>query len=455
MPPQAILPLITRSLAEPMTGMPWSPEFSLPITFVTIIVILLMVSLFVWLTSRRINKLHPITALRGGITTHSFKKNPLPLDENRGSLSILLALKQIILNKKQAIMLSIIVSGLTFSAVSVLTMHYNTNVNTDAFIHAIVGNVPDVSVWLHDADDAPAFRQNMIENPDVYSVFGWESLFLQVNEASINMSIVEDFAYFTGPSLISGRYPLLDSEIVLDVVTLSEIGKSVGDWVTVRIGGSEYKYIIAGSIQVAGGFVGMIRVDGIRRLQQDFDFVQFGLYLTDSADIHNFMEALRNNINALAFSAQETIDDQMATIANLFSALGIAITIVVAAVVVLVLYLISKTIIVRRKRELGLQKALGFTTFQLMNQIALSLTPTIIFGIVIGATGGYIGFNQVFLIILSQLGIAQVDLPVPLSWIAIVSVALILLAYAVSMAIAWRIRKISAYALVSSNEIVF
>jgi len=352
-------------------------------------------------------------------------------------------------------MLSIIVSGLTFSAVSVLTMHYNTNVNTDAFIHAIVGNVPDVSVWLHDADDAPAFRQNMIENPDVYSVFGWESLFLQVNEASINMSIVEDFAYFTGPSLISGRYPLLDSEIVLDVVTLSEIGKSVGDWVTVRIGGSEYKYIIAGSIQVAGGFVGMIRVDGIRRLQQDFDFVQFGLYLTDSADIHNFMEALRNNINALAFSAQETIDDQMATIANLFSALGIAITIVVAAVVVLVLYLISKTIIVRRKRELGLQKALGFTTFQLMNQIALSLTPTIIFGIVIGATGGYIGFNQVFLIILSQLGIAQVDLPVPLSWIAIVSVALILLAYAVSMAIAWRIRKISAYALVSSNEIVF
>jgi putative ABC transport system permease protein len=84
-----------------------------------------------------------------------------------------------------------------------------------------------------------------------------------------------------------------------------------------------------------------------------------------------------------------------------------------------------------------------------MNQITLNLTPIIIFGTVLGAIGGYIGFNPMFITLMRGMGVAQANLPVPINWIVMVTVGLVLLAYAVSMLIAWRIRKISAYALVS------
>ena len=47
------------------------------------------------------------------------------------------------------------------------------------------------------------------------------------------------------------------------------------------------------------------------------------------------------------------------------------------------------------------------------------------------------------------MGIVQVSLPVPLDQTIVTCAALTVLAYLVSMAIAWRIRKISAYTLVS------
>jgi putative ABC transport system permease protein len=283
----------------------------------------------------------------------------------------------------------------------------------------------------------------------------WDTplLLLQVDDFTVQMIVVEDLSYHAGYSLVSGRFPLLHSEVVLDNITLSTIGKNVGDWVTIRSGDYEYDYIISGSVQLMGSFVGMMRADGLRRVQPDFSFINFGLYLTggreDTALFMETTEAANSDIIARISSLHGHIDNILGAMGNLLTVLVIVIILVVIAVVLLVLYLIIKTIIVRRKRELGIQKAFGFTTLQLMNQISLSLTPTIIFGVALGAIGSYIGFNPIFVALMRGAGIAQVDLPMPINWIVMVSVALILLAYAVSMIISWKIRKISAYALVT------
>jgi putative ABC transport system permease protein len=100
--------------------------------------------------------------------------------------------------------------------------------------------------------------------------------------------------------------------------------------------------------------------------------------------------------------------------------------------------------ILRRRREFGIQKAVGFTTFQRMNQIALGMTPAILIGAAVGAAAGYFGLNPMVAALMSGMGIVKVRLPVPLD-----QTMLVLLAYAVSLLIAWRIRRISAYTLVS------
>jgi putative ABC transport system permease protein len=450
---QIFIPLIARGFIAPLFGMPWNPPFSLTMTLIAFCIILLMVLLFTFVTSRRINKLHPILALCGGITTHSFKKNHLPLDKVSGSLNLLLAIKQLLHKKKQFVMLTIIIGGVTFSAVSVLISHYTINVNNDAFVETVIGYVPDVVVRLHDPKDGLAFKERMAEQSDVYSVFGREATALIVDNYVVDIMVVEDFSYHTGYSLAKGRLPILDSEIVLQNIVLTTLDKNIGDWVTVSQGDYQYDFMITGAIQVMGGFRGMINGDGMARLEPDFAFEEFGLYLQDEADVFRFIDTITQTYGgtiAHVGTLQGTIDNILNTIGGIFATLSVGVIFIVFSVVILVLYLIIKTTIVHKKRELGIQKAIGFTTLQLMNQIALNLTPAIILGVIMGAVGGYLGFNSLFIAISSSMmGITTADLPIPLDWVVLISIALILLAYVVSMVIGWRIRRISGYMLVS------
>jgi putative ABC transport system permease protein len=57
--------------------------------------------------------------------------------------------------------------------------------------------------------------------------------------------------------------------------------------------------------------------------------------------------------------------------------------------------------------------------------------------------------NAIVVGLLSGLGISKLQFIVPIEQTIILSAVLLLLAYSVSMLIAWRIRKISAYLLVT------
>jgi putative ABC transport system permease protein len=57
--------------------------------------------------------------------------------------------------------------------------------------------------------------------------------------------------------------------------------------------------------------------------------------------------------------------------------------------------------------------------------------------------------NAIVVGLLSGLGISKLQFIVPIEQTIILSAALLLFAYSVSMLIAWRIRKISAYSLVT------
>jgi putative ABC transport system permease protein len=451
---QAVLPMITRIL-EPTLGLPWNPPFELRTAVFSLLAVILIVLSFSLLSSRRIKKLHPMAALRGNIATHSFKKNPMPLDKSRGPLTMLLALKQILQNKKQSLMIGLIVAAVTFASVSGITLYYNTNVNLDGFLRALSGELPDVIVFINDPDSGPNFVERTQANSDVDRVVCNGLVMLHVDDIVQQMWVVDDFSLLTGGSLVEGRFPLHYNEVVLGAVSWELMDKGIGDWVTIRSGNSEQSFLVTGLVQnIARGFdplMGMINTEGFYRIRPGFDFTEYWIYLEAGVDPSVFVDSLvrsEGDFIASIISMQDQVDTQVGIIGSTFSIVTLIILIVVGAVVVLVLYLVIKTTILRRRGELGLQKALGFTTLQLMNQIAFSLTPTILFGVGVGALGGFFGFNPMFTALMSDMGIVQVDLPTPIAWTVVVCILLVLLSYAVSLMIAWRIRKISAYALV-------
>jgi putative ABC transport system permease protein len=353
-------------------------------------------------------------------------------------------------------MIGIIVAAVTFAAMSGLAIHYNINVEQDGFMYAIAGEVPDVLFILKNKENADAFKGKLLDRPEVRKAFGYEPGMnpLFINGTEYTSVVVEDCSLLEGRMLIDGRYPKHNNEIALGTATAKVTGYKTGDTVVVRNGENEKNYLVTGIIQLANnnGFNVMLTGNALMEIQPDYEFVSFNVYLTAGSDGKIFAEeteAIEGDIFESAVAIRDLWDSQMGGMGDAFAAVAVGIIVVTAVVVILVLYMVIKTTILRKKRELGIQKAIGFTTFQLMNQIALNLTPVILSGVIIGALAGYFGFNPIFVLLTSSIGIAKVELPVPLDWTVMVCVALVLLAYGVSMLIAWRIRKISAYSLIS------
>ena len=448
------MPLIT-AITEPQIGLIWNPGFDALSAFAALAFVLLTATAISFISARRINKLHPLVALRGGLTTHNFKKNALPLDKSRGALTLLLALKQLLQNKKQAVAVCVIVAAVTFASVAGLAMHYNLNVNIDNFARIIAGEMPDAIFSLKNKNDVGAFKENMLERPEVRKAFGYVagSVSLSVEGTDLAVVAVEDTSLLEGAMLVRGRYPRHNNEIALGNPAAKVTGKNIGDTVKIKSGENEKDYLVTGIIQVMnyGGLNVMISGSGILEVQPDFQFDFINVYLTDTTDAKSFVEnvaAAEDDIFDSAVAIKDLMDSQLGGIGDAFVGVTYGIVAVTAIIVVLVLYMVIKTAILRRKREIGIQKAVGFTTFQLMNQIALNMTPIIFGGVMLGAFGGYFGLNPLFIALMSGQGVVQADLPAPLGWTVMVCVGLIVLAYAVSMLIAWRIRKISAYSLI-------
>ncbi|MCL2018479.1 MAG: FtsX-like permease family protein [Oscillospiraceae bacterium] len=451
---QAAIPLVTQ-LLKPMYAFVWSPKLDIFIALGAVIFVLAAVVLVTLITAQRIGKLHPLIALRGGIKTHSFKKNPLPLEKSHGELTFLLAMKQLLRNKKQAFAILIIVAALSMASIVGVAVNYSMNQDKENFALSFFGEMPTLFVSLKSDSGGEEFLERILEYPEVRKAYGYNAGDnILIDETAILVNIVEDCSLLEGKMLISGRYPKHSNEIALGMSSIKVADKKIGDTVIVKRGETEAEFLITGTVQFIsqGGFNGFITVDGMRRLNPDFKFSGFNIYLNSDAPVKEFtqkIEAAEGDIFGNITDIQEQIESMLTAMGGIFAIVAMGIVVVTVFVVILTLYMVIKTTIGRRKRELGIQKALGFTTLQLMNQIALNMTPIILIGVMCGAVAGYFGLNPMMAALMTGMGIVKSELPIPLGQTAAVCASLVAIAYVVSMLIAWRIRKISAYGLVS------
>ena len=91
-----------------MNGVRFHFRFDLGAVLIMILVLTLLIAGCTGMLCRRLNKLTPVAALRGGISTHNFLKNHFPLDKGAGSPFIRIGMKNIMLYRKSYIMIATI-----------------------------------------------------------------------------------------------------------------------------------------------------------------------------------------------------------------------------------------------------------------------------------------------------------------------------------------------------------
>lgn len=446
-------PMLSDVFAQ-QSGFKWVQGFDPVVSTITMGLILVIVVIVAYLTSRKINKLNPIVALRGGIVTHNFKKNHIPLENSRGSLPLVLALKNLLQNKKQGIMMTIIMFAVSFTGVFAVVMFYNTTVDTRTFNETPGVELSNVVITLKPDADSTRIREEIIQMKGVRKAQYIDESMLLINKYEVRAFIMEDFASKETDTVYEGRYPKHDNEIAIAGHLAEMINKDIGDSISVEYSGFKENYLITGLTQGAfmGGINASIRRDGILKLNPDHKEQGLQIYLdkdVDAGELTKELEVIYNDEKIAVFDMDYEIEAGAGVYTDIVSKIGITILVITIAVVILVLYFVINSSITRRRRELGIQKAIGYSTYQLMNQISIGLLPSIIIGVTIGSLVSSLKSNSIMSIVQRGMGIMKANYIVVPSWIITFGIILIVVSYISSMLLTYRIRKISAYALVT------
>lgn len=333
-------------------------------------------------------------------------------------------------------------------------MFYNTTIDTKTFYQTPGFELSNAVAVLKPEINNTKFFDNIKNMNDVRKVQFIDEAMVKINNTEVSSYVMDDYSKKETDTVYKGRYPFHSNEIVLAGHLANMLEKTIGDNVTLKIGDTEAQFIITGLSQgtYMGGMNVSIRHDGIIKLNPNFKQQSLQIYLKKDVDAGKFLGNLENLYGDLLITSldmDKTLQQGMGAYTSIVSKVGIAILVVAIAVIIFVLYFVISSSVIRRKRELGIQKAIGFTTLQLMNQLSLGFLPSIIAGVCIGSVVGITQTNTILSVAMRSQGIMKATYIIAPAWIASFGVAIIFISYFTAMLITYRIRKISAYEMVS------
>ncbi|MCL2527114.1 MAG: ABC transporter permease [Defluviitaleaceae bacterium] len=450
-PAVVLLPFVGRVFAV-LSGMYWQPGFMPVPVVITVVGLTALVLIFTRVSARGIKKIAPVIALRGGVKTHCFKRNPLPLEKSIFSVNTSLALKSVLQGFKQSAMMFTILLAVSFTAVVALIIFYNASIDLAAFeqVPGIERSNADI-VFTEDQDNLP-FQEIVNAHQDVRdSQFFHRGPTTVSGEFALFMAM-EDFARRATQNIFDGIFPRYENEVAITWLLAQELGVGVGD--LVYMGNDDLPFLVTGlaSGMELGQFGAYITYEGVRVLMPHFQRARLTVYLNPGVDALLFNQEMESLFGDYIFMTVN-IDDQFARgvagFADIMSLVGVIILVVSTFVIILVLYFVIGSTIVRKHRDLGIHKAVGYTTANLMNQISLAFSFPILLGTAAGVVLGVILVNPLMAMGMRPMGVMQANLIISGVWAGAAGGVIVVLAYVISMLVTWRIRKISAYRLVT------
>lgn len=438
------------------TGIPYAVRF-LPIPCaVTIIFTAAAVSAAVFVSSRRIRKIEPITALRQGINTHNFKKNHVPLDKTGAPLNLAIALKTVLSGAKQNVTVSVTMLVLSLVIVFSGVMIENIVVDTNYFIHFIVGETSDSCINVNISSEE-RLKEALGNDSRVKSYYQFTSAHVtHVGGVSLMATMCDDFSQVNNQDMvIEGRFPKFDNEIAIAIKYAKERGLKIGDEVFLSGSGIEEKYIISGFTQITNnlGKDCLLTRSGYERIAQ-LTNVSYYINVPDDVDIDAFnkdiTEPFSDEVNAL-LNTRAIIEGSSKVYISLMTVIVIAVLILSGVIISFVLYLLVRTMLNNKKRDYGIMKALGFTSGQLIVQTALSFMPPLIISAAVGITVGSFVINPLMAIFLSGIGIVKCTFDISLGFNVLAGIGLILFAFGAACLMSRRIKRIAPRELLTGE----
>ena len=448
----ALMPLIGSIIAT-LSGLMWIQIFDMFINLICICFVISCVVIVTVLSAIRIRKILPVSAFRGGIQTHNFRKNRFPLEKTGGGLHFLLATKSILANVKQNIMILLIIIALTFASVFSVVLYYNIASDKTAFVNLFGSEMSNLMIFVKPDAEARELLNQIEQMDHVRKVNILDSISTKIDGQTVSTNITDNYNLLENNTVYEGRHPKNENEISISWVVSNQINKGIGDTVDVESGMETVSFLVTGISQSMSnlGLEAALTMDGMQQLHSGYKPTTLYVYL-DGISNKNFIENVQKQYGDYiveTFDIDENLESQIKVYTTAVSAVMMLVLTITVLVVVMILYLVIKTMIIKRKKEFGVMKAIGYSTIQLMYQISISFVPVLTTGVAIGGVLGYFFTNPMLSVLLSSAGVKRLDFTVHLPTVLMLCIGILILGYIVSMFVSLKIRRISAYSLIT------
>ena len=429
-----------------LIGLSYQAGFDVVSAGVVFVFCVVIVLLMTWHCSRPFGKIPVLDALREGIVTHNFRKNHIVLEKSRQPLAFALGMKSILYAKAKNLGILCIVAILSLSSCIGFSMYQNFAKDTSYMLSLVGQECGDASYVGEDLEELGS-KIEKLDKVDRVLYVRVLNLNVSVGEKEVNLpcSAWKEPEKRVNHSMLEGRYPEYENEVMLTKAACDRLDVSIGD--TVYLEGIEGKkdYIVVGVDQCMSnlGMGAFTNFEGMKRVNGECAAQQIYIYGTGELTYQEMLDYLNETFpDREAFDIVEgtqSVTGIVALAMELMCGVFLAVTVIV---VFLVVYLLVKAKVIRERKNYGLYKAIGFTTGQLCMQTILSNLPVMVTGAVIGAVSSHWLASKVALLGLSTCGIEKCEMSVALHYMVITVVMITVVAFVVALGCSLRIRKI-------------
>ncbi len=390
----------------PITGVISNHSISSGKTFGIMFGIMLLSECFIYLVTVKVGRISPIRAISGGreeIYFDSRIKAPI----YKKGLSASLALRQFTSAKRRYAATITIVAILVFF---MITINVLGNLLTSKSAMEAMG------AWYTEID--VQFNDNM-EKEQVLAV---ERTIEKITSIEKKYYTANRYFSFEGEKMAGsvlgnpevlviykGRAPLYENEIVITEILAEEYQIKIGDEVTIGYQNEKSEYMITGIFQTTNdaGKCFAISAEGASKIGMD-EMYYAGYSLAEPEKRDEVEKALNDQFGdilvAKAYNDSNSMDDSYQMIIDVMKVLIYSISILFALVVVL---MVCSKAFLQERTDIGIYKAMGFTSNRLRLQFAVRFFIVSILGSVAGTVLSVLFSGKLLSALLKNMGLTN------------------------------------------------
>ena len=429
---------------------------------VAIALIISVISAVVMLATSRVKKVTPLSAMRNNFETHSFKRNLVPLAKSKLPVNSTLGVKSVTSEVNRSVMVVIVVLIMSLLCSFVSVVFYNLKVDQTAIINMAATENPDYIIGLRYEDSDPYFEA--IRSMDGYQADMLAEVYcggyIGDSDDWIRGEFFERFDILRTDFVYKGRYPKHKNEIIINEKFAKQNGFEIGDSFTVSfdeltMNAVKNEYVIVGYFQsifenchymaFLDNIIDILSAEEVKTAPRMFYFDKDKVPTYDQ--ITQVLKNVNNeeNIHYGAFLTGKVrlgnmILNVVETAADAVMTVFIAVT---AIIISLLLVMLIKLKLLRERRNYAIYKALGYTTPNIMTQIAVAMVILGVIGSLIGGIVGALITSPMLTAMGSFIGAGYFAFIIPWGYVVGIIVCIPLLIYLVSMLCAIPVRKIA------------